>query len=97
MRTRQNKLSLIGRLPLEIPCRIFSFHAINQPANEGDLFLTGTTKIKLGWNIVTHVCSHWRSLSEPTLWRTVVFRLEEEWALEMLEISLILKACLSAP
>ncbi|KAI0250599.1 hypothetical protein BJV78DRAFT_1155064 [Lactifluus subvellereus] len=92
MRTRRNKFSLIGRLPPEILCHIFSFHAINQPVtrdpvyNEGERFPSGPTQIKLSWITVTHVCSHWRqvALSEPNLWSTVVFHLGAEWAEEML-------------
>ncbi|KAI0246586.1 hypothetical protein BJV78DRAFT_1381364 [Lactifluus subvellereus] len=94
MRTRRNRFSLIGRLPPEILCRIFSFHAINQLVtrdpvyNKDGLFPSGPTRtqIKLGWITITHVCSHWRqvALSEPNLWRTIIFHLGAEWAEEML-------------
>ncbi|KAH9965174.1 hypothetical protein BC827DRAFT_833967 [Russula dissimulans] len=41
---------------------------------------------RFGWITVTHVCRHWRqvALSNPNLWRTIVFDLGAEWAEEML-------------
>ncbi len=96
MRTRRNNVSLIGRLPPEILSCIFSFHAINQPVlsdpiyNPNDPFPSGyrygPTRLGLGWIAITHVCRHWRqvALSDPTLWRTIVFDLGTEWAEEML-------------
>ncbi|KAI0245762.1 hypothetical protein BJV78DRAFT_1111421, partial [Lactifluus subvellereus] len=91
MRTRRNRVSLIGRFPLEILCRIFSFHAINQPHpvyNKVDPFPADPprTQIKLCWITITHVCSHRRqvALSEPNMWRTIIFHLGTEWAEEML-------------
>ncbi|KAI0002597.1 hypothetical protein BJV74DRAFT_759338, partial [Russula compacta] len=91
IRTRRNNFSLIGGLPPEILSCIFSFHAINQPVAKDpiyyfDSFPSTPTQVKLGWITVTHVCRHWRqvALSNPNLWRTIVFDLGAEWAEEML-------------
>lgn len=91
LRTRRNNFSLIGRLPPEILSCIFSFHAINQPVAKDpiyyfDSFPSTPTQVGLGWITVTHVCRHWRqvALSNPNLWRTIVFDLGAEWAEEML-------------
>ena len=94
MRTRRNNFSLIGKLPPEVLSCIFSFHAINQPIpsdpiyNPNDPFPSSPspTRVGLGWITVTHVCRLWRqvALSDPSLWRTIVFDLGAEWAEEML-------------
>ncbi|KAF8504403.1 hypothetical protein F5888DRAFT_1630854 [Russula emetica] len=94
MRTTRNNFSLIGRLPPEILSCVFSFHAINQPTprdsiyNPDDPFPSSSSPIRLGlgWITVTHVCRRWRqvALSDPNLWRTIVFDLGAEWAEEML-------------
>jgi F-box-like len=94
MRTRRNNFSLIGRLPPEILSRIVSFHAINQPTPRDPIFdpddpfssSSSPIRFRLGWITVTHVCHRWRqvALSDPNLWRTVVFDLGVAWAEEML-------------
>jgi hypothetical protein len=52
MRTRRNTFSLIGRLPLKILSRIFSFHAINQPPPTDDIHYDlspGLNRLELSW------------------------------------------------
>ncbi|KAI9507292.1 hypothetical protein F5148DRAFT_1206407 [Russula earlei] len=52
-------------------------------------------QLGLGWITVTHVCRHWRlvALSNPNLWRTIVFDLGAEWAEEMLARSKAAPIC----
>ena len=105
MRTRRNNFSFIGRLPPEILSCIFSFHAINQPIPKDSIYnpddpfpsSSGPIQLGLGWITITHVCHRWRqvALSDPNLWRTIVFDLGAEWAEEMLERSKATLICYS--
>ena len=49
-------------------------------------YSSSLTRLGVSWITVTHVCHRWRqvALSDPNLWKTVVFDLGAEWAEEML-------------
>ncbi|KAA1468459.1 hypothetical protein DENSPDRAFT_927379 [Dentipellis sp. KUC8613] len=79
IRTRQNTLLPVTRLPVEALSRIFMWEAILEPPlsshtwyshwNTGQ-YEPSQTSAKLGWIKVTHVCRHWRevALNNPRLW-----------------------------
>ncbi|TFY79699.1 hypothetical protein EWM64_g4313 [Hericium alpestre] len=77
LRTRRNTFSGIYSLPPEVLGRVFHFL-------DKKIYLS--SKIKLGWIRVTHVCRFWRetALQHPALWSEVTDELGPKWTTEML-------------
>lgn len=59
-----NSMAPISRLPVEIICRIFQFHALEY----------SDTSNPYEWVYVSHVCARWRNIALdcPPLWRHVI-------------------------